>query len=451
MSLLSTAKALRRLFDLRNDQDEPAAIDEAVRAGVRIAGTNLWVLMFAMLIASVGLNVNAPAVIIGAMLISPLMGPIVGIGYGAGINDFTLIGQAFRNLGIFALLSVVTSTLYFGLSPLEQAQSELLARTTPTIWDVMIAFFGGCAGIVALTRKEISNVVPGVAIATALMPPLCTAGFALANGHLQYFGGALFLFAINSVFIALATLLFVKLLRLPQRQRLDASVALRTRALIAGTVLVIVLPSGYFGYQLVRKELYAQAAQQVISDINEDPHYLLIHSQVDLARQELSLTLAGETPPANLAETLVARFARLGFPAARVRVRSAAQNQLDVTALKAELTEDLYRNTVQQLATVSEEKAALERQLAEGHSDRATLAQVLKETRAQLPEASQISVTSGLGDRADSEAGPILQVLVETPASLPPAEQQRLQRWLTARLPDREVRLVWLASERPAS
>jgi uncharacterized hydrophobic protein (TIGR00271 family) len=144
---------------------------------VRIGGTNLWVLFFAILIASVGLNVNSAAVIVGAMLISPLMRPILGVGYGAAISDFALIRTSLRSLLIFAALSILTSTLYFLASPLTQPQSELVARTTPNLWDVLIAFFGGCAGIIAQTRREESTVIPGAAIATALMPPLCTTGY----------------------------------------------------------------------------------------------------------------------------------------------------------------------------------------------------------------------------------------------------------------------------------
>ena len=171
------------LFDLRKDQQEPSVIDETVRSGAQFGGTNLWVLFFAILIASVGLNTNSTAVIIGAMLISPLMGPIVGMGYGAAVQDLGLIRMAGKNLAIFVVLSLLTSVLYFTLSPLEQPQSELMARTFPTLWDVLIAAFGGAAGMVAVTRRGYSNVVPGVAIATALMPPLCTAGFGIAHGR----------------------------------------------------------------------------------------------------------------------------------------------------------------------------------------------------------------------------------------------------------------------------
>ena len=178
---------LQDVFNLAHDQAHPDKIDAVIRANTRVSGTNMWVLMFAIAVASIGLNVNSTAVVIGAMLISPLMGPIVGMGYGLAVGDTALIRQAVRNIIIFVVISLITATLYFLLTPLKEAQSELLARTQPTLWDVLIAFFGGSAGIVALTRKEGGNAIPGVAIATALMPPLCTAGYGLAHGNWQYF------------------------------------------------------------------------------------------------------------------------------------------------------------------------------------------------------------------------------------------------------------------------
>lgn len=201
--------ALAFRFNLNADQHGFDDIDQSIRDGIEIRGTNLWVLMLAIFIASIGLDVNSTAVIIGAMLISPLMGPIMAIGYGAGINDYELIKKALGNLLVCILIGLFTSTLYFLISPLSTAQSELLARTTPTIWDVLIALFGGLAGIIASTRKEKTNIIPGVAIATALMPPLCTAGYGIANGSMDIFFGAFFLFLINCIFIAFATLLLV--------------------------------------------------------------------------------------------------------------------------------------------------------------------------------------------------------------------------------------------------
>lgn len=213
---------LRKFFDEymdlnRSKEDEQVTVD-SIRNGVEFKGTNLWILIFATFIASLGLNVNSTAVIIGAMLISPLMGPIMGVGLAIGQNDFELMKRSLKSFMVATLFSVVTATLYFLFTPLDEVQSELLARTSPTIYDVFIALFGGLAGIVALATKEKGNVIPGVAIATALMPPLCTAGFGLATGNLLYFLGAFYLYFINSVFISLATFLGVRFMHFKRKQ-----------------------------------------------------------------------------------------------------------------------------------------------------------------------------------------------------------------------------------------
>lgn len=200
-----------RNFDVRQEKEDELETIESIRKGIEFKGTNLWVLIFATFVASLGLNTNSTAVIIGAMLISPLMGPIMGFGLGLGISDFDLIKRSFRNFATATVFSVITSTLFFLISPISEAQSELLARTQPTVYDVLIAFFGGLAGIVASSTKSKGNVIPGVAIATALMPPLCTAGFGLASGNLYYFFGAFYLYFINTVFISLATYVVVRL------------------------------------------------------------------------------------------------------------------------------------------------------------------------------------------------------------------------------------------------
>lgn len=174
---------MRERFSLHDDKAEDTEIEARIRDGVELRGATPWVLIFAIFVASVGLNVNSTAVIIGAMLISPLMGPIMGAGLGVAVYDFDLVKRSLTNLGIATFISLVVSALYFSLTPLQQTQSELLARTSPTIWDVLIALFGGLAGIVGITRQEKSNVIPGVAIATALMPPVCTAGFGIATGQ----------------------------------------------------------------------------------------------------------------------------------------------------------------------------------------------------------------------------------------------------------------------------
>ena len=221
-NLYSAVKAyFKNYFDMSADLDDHATAVKSIIDGVSFKGTNIVILIIATFIASLGLNTNSAAVIIGAMLVSPLMGPIIGIGLGVGIYDFDLIKRSFRNLAMAAGFSVIASTVYFAVSPVSSGHSELLARTSPTIYDVFIGFFGGAAGIVALSSKHKGNVLPGVAIATALMPPLCSAGYGLGTLNLQYFFGAFYLFLINCIFIAFATTLGVKFLKFPRKTDLD--------------------------------------------------------------------------------------------------------------------------------------------------------------------------------------------------------------------------------------
>ncbi|MDE7476274.1 MAG: TIGR00341 family protein, partial [Duncaniella sp.] len=210
--MASLKNYLIQYFSMTDDLLPQAEAEAAIREGVSFKGTNLLILVLAIFIASLGLNTNSTAVIIGAMLISPLMGPIIGIGLGVGVQDFDLLKRCLRNLLMAAGFSMLTSTIYFLISPVSEGHSELLARTSPTIYDVLIGFFGGGAGIVAIGSKSKGNVIPGVAIATALMPPLCTAGYGLATMQMNYFVGATYLFLINSIFIALSTFIGVKLM-----------------------------------------------------------------------------------------------------------------------------------------------------------------------------------------------------------------------------------------------
>jgi uncharacterized hydrophobic protein (TIGR00271 family) len=196
-------------IDLQKGEEDKKKVLENILSNISFRGSNLWILACAIVIASVGLNVNSTAVIIGAMLISPLMGPIVGAGFGLGMYDFELVKKSIKNLAIATIVSLIVSSLYFYISPFKEAQSELLARTSPNIYDVLIAFFGGLVGVIAVTRVEKGNPIPGVAIATALMPPLCTAGYGLATGNYLFFGGALYLYTINCVFICIATFTIV--------------------------------------------------------------------------------------------------------------------------------------------------------------------------------------------------------------------------------------------------
>ncbi|WP_374334314.1 DUF389 domain-containing protein [Leeia sp.] len=434
---------LWRLLDLRQDQDDAASIDEAIRRGVQLRGTNLWVLMFAILIASIGLNVNSTAVIIGAMLISPLMGPIVGVGYGAGVNDVALIRAALRSFGVFVAISLLTATLYFLCTPLSQAQSELLARTTPTVWDVLIAFCGGAAGIVALTRKDISNAVPGVAIATALMPPLCTAGFGLATGNLGYFAGAFYLFSINCVFIAFATLLFVKLLKLPMRAPLNESARRRSRLLIGVAVVATMLPGVVLTYRLIQQEVFTATVGRQLQRLEQDSRFILLAKTISATDRTVTLTVGGKALPARLDDEVRRQLLAAGVGEVKVVIRNSSAASLDTASLKQELRQDLYRNTLLQLeernATIARLQAERNQLQARGLQRQA----LIRELLAQYPEAQKVTVA--FGEQAIAHGTPlppVLMVFMQTPSVLPAADQQRLKSGLQVRFPDLDIELV---------
>lgn len=262
-----TKEFLHRLFWKRNDFDTADAA-ERIKKGIWFRGPNVWILVCAIVIASVGLNVNSTAVIIGAMLISPVMGPILGIGLSVGTNDVQLLKLSFKNLATMVLISLLASCIYFLVSPLYLADpTELEARTSPTIYDVLIAFFGGTAGILENSRKERGTVLSGVAIATALMPPLCTAGFGLAHLDMHYFLGAMYLFLINTVFIATATYLGVKLLHFQDAgDILDHRIMRMRKKLITSVFIIILVPSFITAYGLIRDNNFTSNVRAFIAE-----------------------------------------------------------------------------------------------------------------------------------------------------------------------------------------
>ncbi|PJZ83869.1 DUF389 domain-containing protein [Leptospira harrisiae] len=262
--IVSIFQWLAPRFHLFDDLDKPGTI-ESIQKGAELKGSNLWTLIFAIFIASIGLNVNSTAVIIGAMLVSPLMGPIVGIGFAAATNDFDNLKKFLRALALATLASITTSFIYFSLSPISEAQSELLARTSPTIYDALIAIFGGATGIIANTRKEKGTAIAGVAIATALMPPLCTAGYGLSQGNWSYFFGASYLYLINSIFIAITTFIFVRYMEFPKVSwGLYKEKERKVKIYLGIFTLVLLIPSVFTAYQIVRSSYFKGKAEEFI-------------------------------------------------------------------------------------------------------------------------------------------------------------------------------------------
>lgn len=419
---------LSQLLDLRGDQAEAGVIDQTIRAGVGFRGTNLWLLVFAMVIASIGLNVNSTAVIIGAMLISPLMGPIMGAGYGAAIGDYPLLRRSLWNLGIAAAASVLASALYFSISPLSTAHSELLARTNPTIWDVGIALFGGLAGIIGLTRKEKSNVLPGVAIATALMPPLCTAGYGLATFEFRFFFGAFYLFFINSVFIAIATLVMVRVMHLPHAAYVDQATRRRAQAWIAAAVFATALPSLYFANQLVQNEVFQTRAQRFLADaVPADGGMMVAASEISAENRTIRLTLLGDPLSADTQADLQARLANYGLPDTRLLISQHVPTPLDLEGLRQKVSDELYRNTVHLLDARTSQLAELEAQIATMKTSQATAKAVAAELRSLMGGSGETVITTGVQD--DGTA--LVVALVQQ--NTVPADLVRLEAWLQQR------------------
>lgn len=282
-------------LDLNSDMDSFDVIHRSIEKDIIFKGTNLWILMFAIVVASVGLNMNSTAVIIGAMLISPLMGPIIGIGYSIATYNFPLFQRALKNFAFAVIASLVASTLYFAISPVSTAYSELLARTSPTIYDVLIALFGGLAGIVAISSKNKGNVIPGVAIATALMPPLCTAGYGIATGQFNYFFGALYLFTINSVFIAWASLLISRILKFPILSTFEGKRKKRIDHWVSLVLFITVVPSIYLGWSLVQKEQFLTEASKFVQSVSIYEGNYLLNNDIDGDNKTITLVYGGKT------------------------------------------------------------------------------------------------------------------------------------------------------------
>ena len=284
---------IKRYFNVLPYKDGEKYVIKQITNGINFQGSNLWILIFAVFIASLGLNVNSTAVIIGAMLISPLMGPIIGMGLALGIADLDLFKQSIKNYLVSTFISVITATIYFTLSPITDAQSELLARTSPTLYDVLIALFGGAAGFLAMSTKGRNNVVPGVAIATALMPPLCTAGYGLAVQNTSYFFGAFYLYFINTVFIAFTTCLGVRFLHFHRKQFINREKMRRVNLYIVSIIIITIIPASYMTWNIIKQSVFENNIENFVTkELNYSGTNILSH-QYDLKTKTLHVVAVG--------------------------------------------------------------------------------------------------------------------------------------------------------------
>ena len=283
----------QNLFDIRSDMMSYEEIDRMMDENTVIHGSNMWILMLAILIASIGLNVNSTAVIIGAMLISPLMNGILTMGYSLAVRDLDMLKQAFKRFGTQVVISLVTSTIYFLLSPLKEATSEMIARTSPTIWDVLIALFGGIAGIIGNTRQKKSNVIPGVAIATALMPPLCTVGYGIATMQPKFIFGAFYLFLINTLFISLSAALVITILKVPHHKSMTLREQKKINRVITIITVVTVIPSLLIGAYTVHSTVEEHNINSYLKNEFVFNGTQLVQSNTDTKEKVITVSLVG--------------------------------------------------------------------------------------------------------------------------------------------------------------
>ncbi|MGJ8619424.1 MAG: TIGR00341 family protein [Methylophilaceae bacterium] len=444
----TVAHTIRHIFSLADDKSEADLIDTEIRSNVSLRGTNLWVLILAILIASVGLDVNSTAVIIGAMLISPLMGPIMGIGYGIGVYDFPLIKKSALSLAVATLIAFLASAIYFLLSPLSEAHSELLARTSPTIWDVLIAFFGGLAGIIAATRKIKTNVIPGVAIATALMPPLCTAGYGLANGQWHFFFGAFYLYIINSVFIAIAAVIIISAMKLPHRAYVDAKTESRVKVYLFGLVLITVVPSMYLAYNLVKEEVFTQRAKSfVIEEFKFDETYYT-NLEIDPKSKKIELSLIGKPIPKETLETIQNKLIKNDLQAASLVVHQAGEQKIDTLSLKTSIVADLYKESQIALDSRDKQIAELNEKLKSYKTKEELMENVTPELHTLFPEINNIVIASGISSTSQYDVfhKKVTLLLVSAKKKLSSQDSERLTAWLATRLKTQDIKLIYQQS-----
>lgn len=431
-----------------SDQLVPQEQAEAdIREGVSFRGINIIILILAILIASLGLNTNSTAVIIGAMLISPLMGPIIGIGLGIGIHDFDLIKRGLRNLIMASGFSIMASTLYFLISPVAEGHSELLARTSPTIYDVLIGFVGGFAGILAIGSRSKGNVIPGVAIATALMPPLCTAGYGIATWQLNYFFGASYLFVINSIYIAFATFIGVKLMKFHGESTVNNVRATRVMRIVYAAAILTMLPSIWLTYRMVRQNNFAMDAERFVAAECRFPYTQVLSSKAyyDAGRPCLDLTLIGRALPADsLQLALSSQLANFGLEGTRLRIyQGETPSKDELLNVSSSSVKDIYQvaqNTITRQQVTIDSLRQITNDVERARSMAVTIAPEVKVMFPQIKDfalESTVFAEVGLG-KADT----VNVALVSFAAPMPAARRTQFKEYLEARLNLKNVEII---------
>ena len=434
---------LKTTLNLTNDVDIHAA-SENIRKNIPFRGPNVYILFVAIIIASVGLNVNSIPVIIGAMLISPLMGPITGLGLGLGTNDRELVLFSIKNLLVMVGISLLAATLYFILTPLEiDNPTELLARTRPTIYDVFIALFGGLAGVLETARKEKGTVLSGVAIATALMPPLCTVGYGIANLSWQYTIGALFLFSINCIFIAMAAYLMAKFLKFPVKTVEQH----RTRYFILSYALVILLAatSIFTGYHVIRENDFTKMANRFVKKNQNIGKTYIYDSQVNIDTKPymLELRLAGETLNEDTKEMLLRDAENYGIMRSQIVIHEDATVQVD-RFNETEIVKNLMATNASNVQVRDDSIKVLNAQIAHYKQQELPAKQLAEELQVQLPSITRLTLARGTALEQNVVMSEEQVVVVAHCSEMPSEEEKvRVYEWLKIRLQVEDLEIIF--------
>lgn len=429
-----------RFNALPDKEDEKETINQ-ISSGVYFRGSNLWVLIFAIFIASLGLNTNSTAVIIGAMLISPLMGPIIGMGLAIGINDLELLKSSIKNYMVATVISVLTATIYFVITPLTEAQSELLARTSPTLYDVLIALCGGAAGILALSTKGKGNVIPGVAIATALMPPLCTAGYGLAVGNLYYFFGAFYLFFINTVFICLATYIGVRMLKFTPKTFLDRTRMKKVQRYIITLVVLTMLPAAYMTVHIIKRSIYDNSATKFVKNELTFSGTQIISQNLNEKDKKLNIVAVGKQISDSDITQASKRLAQYNLESYTLNVIQGSQSDSLIKKFSnaTTATEVSRQKMLEQSAQIS----TLETQLAQYTNYESLGKEVSREVSTIFPNITKISIANIIESSTDTaQYTRYILTVIESNKKMGATDTYRLQKWLKARTKSDSIRVI---------
>lgn len=426
-------------FNLENELDDFDRIHESIKKDIVFKGTNLWILMFAIIVASIGLNMNSTAVIIGAMLISPLMGPINGMGYSIAIYDMPLFRQAVKNFTFAVVASLVASTTYFFLSPISTAHSELLARTSPTIYDVLIALFGGLAGIVAISSRFKGNVIPGVAIATALMPPLCTAGYGLATAQFEFFFGAIFLFTINTVFIALSSVAIAQILKFPMSKKIAEVNRKKINSWITIVIILVSFPSIYFGYKLVQKESFIQKSNEFVSAVGIFEGNFLLKSNIHPENKKLNLIYGG----ASMSDSQKEKIAEMGriFLPEESQIIIEQGLSTDASVIENDETKNL-KNEISRL----NQQIQFKDNMIDSLTTESVIGKIiLREIQSIYPDIESCSYSKAHAFSGDSENSEITDIVVFQlkKGRLNSTDREKISKWLSIKLSSNKVNVFY--------